>query len=84
MDLHGFTENEAKNKLKNFIIQSVEEKKRLVLVITGKGKDNEGVIKKNIIHWLNIKELRSKILAVNYASNMHGGSGALYIFLKKL
>ena len=54
-----------------------------MLVITGKGQKGEGVIKKNIINWLNAKNIRNKILAVNHASNKHGGSGAPYILLRK-
>ena len=83
MDLHGFNEVEAKNLLDDFINQSVESDKRLVLVVTGKGQKGEGVIKNNIVSWLNTKGLRNKILAVNYASKKHGGNGAIYILLRK-
>ena len=83
LDLHGFNEVEARNLLEKFINQSAESGKRLVLIITGKGQKGEGVIKNNIASWLNTKDLRNKILAVNHASNKHGGSGALYILLRK-
>ncbi len=83
LDLHGYNLVEAKNLLENFINQSVKNNKRLILVITGKGKEEEGIIKNNIISWLNTKDLRNKILAVNYASKKHGGSGAFYILLRK-
>ena len=83
LDLHGFNEIEANNLLEDFINRSIENGKRLVLVITGKGKEGEGVIKNNIISWLNNKSLRNKILAVNHASKKHGGSGAIYILLRK-
>ena len=83
LDLHGFNLVEAKNSLENFINQSVKNNKRLILVITGKGKEGEGIIKNNIISWLNAKDLRNKILAVNYASKKHGGTGAIYILLRK-
>ena len=83
LDLHGYNLVEAKNLLENFINQSVKNNKRLILVITGKGKEGEGIIKNNIVSWLNAKDLRNKILAVNYASKKHGGSGAIYIFLRK-
>ena len=83
LDLHGFNQLEAKNLLEDFINQSVENGKRLILIITGKGKDGEGIIKKNIISWLNVKNLRNKILAVNHASKKHGGSGAIYVLLRK-
>ena len=83
LDLHGFNEVEANSLVEDFINQSIENSKRLVLVITGKGKEGDGVIKNNIISWLNAKNLRSKILAVNSASKKHGGSGAIYILLRK-
>ena len=82
--MHGFNEVEARNLLEEFINQSAESGKRLVLVVTGKGEKGEGVIKNNITSWLNTKGLRNKILAINYASNKHGGSGALYILLRKI
>ena len=69
--------------LKEFISSSIQKNYRLILVITGKGKDEQGVIKSNILTWLNSKDLRNKILAVNHASKKHGGQGAIYIFLKK-
>ena len=79
LDLHGFNQEDAKNLLEDFINQSIENGKRLILIITGKGKEGEGVIKNNIISWLNNESLRNKILAVNHASKKHGGSGAIYI-----
>ena len=83
LDLHGFNQEDAKNLLEDFINQSIENGKRLILIITGKGKEGEGVIKNNIISWLNNKSFRNKILAVNHASKKHGGSGAIYILLRK-
>ena len=83
LDLHGFNQVDAKNLLEDFINQSIENGKRLILIITGKGKEGDGVIKNNIISWLNNKSLRNKILAVNHASKKHGGSGAIYILLRK-
>ena len=83
LDLHGYNLVEAKNLLENFINQSVKNNKRLILVITGKGKEEEGIIKNNIISWLNTKDLRNKILATSFASKKHGGSGAIYILLRK-
>ncbi len=83
LDLHGFNQADAEILLEDFINQSIENGKRLILIITGKGKEGEGVIKNNIISWLNNKRLRNKILAVNHASKKHGGSGAIYILLRK-
>ena len=60
----------------------MKKKNKLVLVITGKGDKGEGVLKNNLIHWLNSKELRDKVLACNFASKKHGGTGAFYILLR--
>tara|TARA_Y100000590_G_scaffold380957_1_gene449680 strand:+ start:348 stop:620 length:273 start_codon:yes stop_codon:yes gene_type:complete len=83
LDLHGFTEIQAKSILEKFINKSFETNKRLVLVITGKGTRGEGIIKKNIISWLNNSSSRNKILAAHQASKKHGGEGAIYILLRK-
>ena len=43
----------------------------------------DGVAVCEFLSWLNSKDLRNKILAVNYASRKHGGTGAIYILLRK-
>ena len=84
LDLHGFTQKEAKKELGIFLNDCISQNKRLVLVITGKGHvEKGGVIKNNISKWLNEKNTRTKILGFDYASPRHGGTGAIYIFLKK-
>ena len=84
IDLHGYSEIQAKEKLENFLEYCTNKNIRSILVITGKGRGkSEGIIKKNISYWLNDKNLRSKILAFDYAAPKHGGTGAIYIFLKK-
>ena len=84
LDLHGFTQKEAKKELEIFLNDCISQNKRLVLVITGKGHvEKGGVIKNNISKWLNEKNTRTKILGFDYASPRHGGTGAIYIFLKK-
>tara|TARA_B100001750_G_scaffold77682_1_gene61604 strand:+ start:570 stop:698 length:129 start_codon:yes stop_codon:yes gene_type:complete len=42
------------------------------------------VIKNNISKWFNEQNLRSKILAYDYAAKKDGGTGAVYVYLKKL
>lgn len=84
LDLHGFKEIEAKKELEIFINNCVDKGMRLVLVITGKGKGKgQGIIKKNISIWLNQNIIRQKILGFDYASPKHGGTGAIYVFLRK-
>jgi DNA-nicking Smr family endonuclease len=87
VDLHGMTQAEAYRELVEFIEHASSQNKRLVLVITGKGRRSEsresGVLKAMLPRWLNLPELRSNILAFDTAQIMHGGSGAFYILLKR-
>jgi DNA-nicking Smr family endonuclease len=83
LDLHGFTSNIAEKRFYDFVNASYIKKLRLLLVITGKGQNNEGVLRQNILKWINNKEVSSYILYYDEALNKDGGSGAYYIFLKK-
>ena len=83
LDLHGLTSNTAEINFYNFINTSYIKKLRLLLVITGKGQNGEGVLKQNILKWINNKEVNQYILYYDEALNKDGGSGAYYIFLKK-
>lgn len=90
LDLHGVTEKEAFNQVCEFIKQAYERKKRCILIITGKGLDvdsevfsSRGVLKKSVPMWLENSEISSLILAYKNPSEAMGGSGALYILLRK-
>lgn len=90
LDLHGFTRAQAHARLDDFIRDSFEAGKRCVLVITGKGwgsgfaRDGvEGVLRRAVPRWLNAPALRPLILALDQAQPRHGGSGALYVLIKK-
>lgn len=90
LDLHGHTQDEAYNALIKFVKSSFENKKRCVLIITGKGRKrseqeeigNRGVLKEMIPIWLNSPELRPYLLMFSYAKTIDGGEGALYVLLK--
>ncbi len=83
LDLHGKTQDEALHLLRNFINNSHSSGKRNVLVITGKGNKNDGILKNQVPRWLNNTGLRERIIMFSYAKPRHGGDGALYILLKK-
>ena len=93
LDLHGMVQREAYPALENFMTRAVQRKLRCVLVITGKGKsklatDNiiepeQGVLKKNVPHWLKSSSINTHILKIVPAHVKHGGSGALYIYLRR-
>jgi len=92
LDLHGMTLAQAHPALIRFILGAQAQGKRLVLVITGKGKDRDeggpipqklGVLRHQVPHWLAIAPLHSAVLQVTQAHLRHGGTGAYYVYLRK-
>jgi DNA-nicking Smr family endonuclease len=92
LDLHGMTIDVAHSALTAFLMRSHGEGKRLVLVITGKGRtdDNEtffnpprGILRRQVPHWLEQPPLRQIVLQTVTAHQRHGGSGALYVYLRR-
>jgi|SRR4029077_10316484 len=85
IDLHGKTQAEAHHALVAFIRSSSEAGRRCVLVITGRGlgPGGPGVLKTAVPQWLEEIELRRQILAIAPAQPRDGGSGALYLLLRR-
>ncbi|MCE3231867.1 MAG: smrA [Rickettsiaceae bacterium] len=83
LDLHGMTQDKALLELRNFISSCYEQGKRNVLIITGKGPGNDGVLKNQVPRWLNVEGVREYTLMFSYAQVKHGGEGALYVLLKR-
>jgi DNA-nicking Smr family endonuclease len=55
-----------------------------VLVVTGKGSvATGGVLRREVPRWLELPELRGAILGVTPAHAKDGGSGALYVLLRR-
>lgn len=80
LDLHGMTADAAFTSLQVFIQRAAIQQKRLLLVITGKGKDGKGVLKQSLPQWLNAPVLRPQVQA--YAPEA-GSGGAFYVMLRK-
>jgi DNA-nicking Smr family endonuclease len=83
LDLHGMTQAAAVERLAEFIARAEAAGKRCVLVITGKGLASGGVLRDQVPRWLNLPPNRARVLAFDYAQQQHGGSGALYVLLKR-
>ena len=81
-DFHGYNLNIAKDVLINFILNSYKSKLKNILVITGKGKNNSGVLKKEIPRWLYDKEIKKFIISHFSAPQNLGGEGAILIRIK--
>lgn len=85
LDLHGFKEGDAWLKLNNWLAMAVAEDHRCVLIITGKGRGygpeaNMGVIKAQVAVWL---AAHPEILGFHTALPRDGGTGAIYVLLRR-
>jgi len=92
LDLHGMTLDQAHGALAGFILRSHAAGRRLVLVVTGKGKDRDtggpipvrrGVLRHNVPQWLRMAPLAPLVLQITEAHLKHGGGGAYYVYLKR-
>ena len=85
LDLHGLTQAEAHRALDAFVAASYDIGRRCVLIITGKGqgKQEGGVLRGRVPQWLNQAPNRGRVLAFDYAQQRDGGTGALYVMLRR-
>jgi DNA-nicking Smr family endonuclease len=94
-DLHGYSLNEANQKIKNLINNSYEKEVRKLIIVTGKGLHSKndkdphiskdlGILKYSVPDYINNnKDLMNIIHEITNAKIEDGGSGAFYIYLKK-
>lgn len=92
IDLHGMTLAEAHPALIRFVFSAHEKGHRLILIITGKGKDRDsgdpipirrGVLRHQVPGWLHAPPLGALVLDIREAHQRHGGGGAYYVYLKR-
>lgn len=87
VDLHGMSEAQAYEHFNQFLQASLVKGCRCLLVITGKGRDKQGiargVLKKRLPEWLQTSSFFPDILHVTPAHIKDGGSGAFYILLRR-
>ena len=83
IDLHGQTEAQAHRQLQQFILRASSRHLRTLLIITGKGAQGRGVLRRKVPEWLKDEPLKSHILAISQASPKDGGGGALYVRLRR-
>lgn len=82
LDLHGQTLYSAKLLLHKFMSNCYEKNIRNILIITGKGQNNKGVLKEEVPKWLNDNLLNKFLVNFNVAPKHFGGEGALLVRLK--
>ena len=92
LDLHGMNQAGAHQALRGFLRYSQARGAKLVIVVTGKGGPlgepafhggERGVLRRLAPHWLREPDLRSIVLGFEEAGRAHGGSGALYVRLRR-
>ncbi len=83
LDLHGNTVPQARERIVEFLNHSCARGIRCVRIIHGKGKSSEGklpVLKGKVNVWLRQK---NEVLAFCSARPNDGGTGAVYVLLRK-
>ena len=94
-DLHGFTLDEANNKVKEILEYCLKNKFKELLLITGKGihstSDDDAYISKNlgklkysVPEFIKTSEFNKFIISINGAEKKDGGEGAIIIKFKNL
>ena len=82
LDLHGKTEIQAYETIKNFIYDSYLNRFKNIIIITGKGINNQGKLKLKTPLWLKNKELSKFVVGYELMPHNKGGDGALFVQLK--
>jgi DNA-nicking Smr family endonuclease len=83
IDLHGMTGAQAKAALREFVAAATERHMSCVRVVHGKGRRSgpRGPVLKNVVnHWL---QRADDVLAFGSARAVDGGSGAVYVLLRR-
>jgi DNA-nicking Smr family endonuclease len=83
IDLHGMTQAHAHAELHAFLGRAVARGARLLLVITGKGSAGDGVLRRQLPHWIHASPHHGRVLRIEPAHIRHGGGGAWYVFLRR-
>ena len=89
IDLHGRTQSQAHAALIRFLRNAQAAGAKFVLVITGKGggandgANERGVLKRQVPLWLGLPELVPYVVGFEEAHSGHGGTGALYVRVRR-
>ena len=83
LDLHGLDQDRARAVLHGYLKRAQDEGARAVLVITGKGVQGDGILRRRAPEWLAEPAVRGVVAGVSEAHRRHGGQGALYVAIKR-
>jgi DNA-nicking Smr family endonuclease len=89
LDLHGMTAQHAFAALRGFLRSAHADRVRCVEIVTGRGREGEGVLRRELPMWLNLPELRPLVLAAAHprtSSAMHAhmaNPGSVRLLLRR-
>jgi DNA-nicking Smr family endonuclease len=86
LDLHGMTAEQAKEAVDRFLTAAHRRGRRCVLIVHGRGlnsKDHVPVLKRRLSTWLARGPWARLVLAFTSARPCDGGTGALYVLLRR-
>ncbi len=83
LDLHHLTLQKAYEKVLFFIDAHFQKGTKEVVIITGKGLREEGVLKKNLPLWLEKEYFREKVKDCLPVRDSVGQAGSFRVFLKR-
>ena len=83
LDLHGATREEVRGKVRFFLEDAAYQRKKVVLIITGWGKNSktEPVLRREVERYLSL-DAKAWVVEWGRAPRALGGEGALVVFLK--
>ena len=82
IDLHGKTEIQAYELIKNFIKDCYFNNFKNIIIVTGKGPNNKGKLKLKTPLWLKTEVLSKYLVGFETMPHNKGGEGALFVRLK--
>ena len=82
IDLHGKTEVQAYESIKNFINNCYLNNFKNIIIVTGKGPNSKGKLKLKTPLWLKSEVISKYVVGFETMPNNKGGEGALFVQLK--
>jgi DNA-nicking Smr family endonuclease len=87
LDLHGYTVEEAKDLVTQFLTTAYTSGRRCIRLVHGRGHnspENRPVLKEQVQLWLSHGRLSRLVLAFATAPPADGGAGAVYVLLRRI
>ena len=81
LDLHGLTEAQARNVLREFLLEALAREQSCIRIVHGKGlrSGHRGPVLKSLV--VSVLRRTRAVVAFTSARQVDGGTGALYVLL---